>query len=199
MKPARTATVERRTRETQITCTVNIDGTGTADVRCEIGFFAHMLEAFARHAHVDLTISIAGDLHVDQHHTVEDTGIVLGQCLRDALGDRSGIWRTGHCRFPMDETLAVASVDISGRPYLEFDALFTKPQVGDLHTDLVIEFFRAISQSLAANVHIELPRGANDHHKIEAIFKAFARSFEIAAARHPRATAVPSTKGALDG
>ncbi len=198
-RAGRTAAVARETRETQIRVAVDLDGQGTADVRCEIGFFAHMLEAFARHAHVDLEIAIAGDLHIDQHHTVEDTGIVLGQALREALGDRRGIWRAASCRFPMDEALAVVSVDIGGRPYLHFDARFSREQVGDFETDLVVEFFRAVSQSLAANIHVELARGDNDHHCIEAIFKAFARAFELAAARHPRATGVPSTKGSLDG
>ncbi len=196
----RRATVHRDTRETQIRCEVNIDGVGDSDVRCEIGFFAHMLEAFARHAHIDLRLHIVGDLHIDQHHTVEDTGLVLGKALRDALGDRKGIWRTGHCRFPMDEALAVVTVDIAGRPYLDFHAAFHREKVGDFHTDLVIEFFRALAQSLGANVHLELPRGDNDHHSIEALFKAFARALEFGMARHPRAVAaVPSTKGALDG
>ena len=194
----RQATTERNTKETQISATIDLDGVGAADVACEIGFFAHMLDAFARHGHFDLTMRIAGDLHIDQHHTVEDTGIVLGKAIRDALGDRKGIWRTGHCRFPMDEAIALVSVDIGGRPYLHFDAAFNKELVGDFHTDLVIEFFRAVSQALGANVHVELPYGENAHHCIEAIFKAFGRAVEIAVARHPRATGVPSTKGSLD-
>lgn len=195
----RSATVSRHTRETQIDAQFCIDGTGSADIACEIGFFAHMLDTFARHGHFDLQLKIVGDLHIDQHHTVEDTGMVLGKAIRDALGDRKGIWRTGHCRFPMDEALAVVSVDIGGRPYLHFDATFAKEKVGDFSTDMVIEFFRAIAGAMGANVHVELPRGDNAHHCIEAIFKAFARACELAMSRHPRAEAVPSTKGSLDG
>ena len=196
---ARAAVVQRDTRETQIRAELRLDGTGKADIRCAIGFFAHMLEAFARHGHFDLTMRIEGDLHIDQHHTVEDAGLVLGQAIREALADRKGIWRTGHCRFPMDEALAIATVDLSGRPYLRFDADFSKELVGDFHTDLVIEFFRAVSQSMGANVHLELPYGDNAHHCIEAMFKAFARAVELAAALHPRDRSVPSTKGSLDG
>lgn len=195
----RVAQVQRHTRETQIDCTVDLDGVGRTEVNCKIGFLAHMLEAFARHAHVDLNMTIAGDLHVDQHHTVEDSGLVLGAALRQALGDRRGIWRTGGCRFPMDEALAEAAVDLAGRPYLVFKARFAKTTAGDLQTDLVIEFFQAVATALAANIHLELIRGDNTHHCVEALFKAFGRSFELAAARHPRALAeVPSTKGSLD-
>lgn len=198
-QPLRRSSVQRHTRETQIQAELNLDGVGEASIRCEIGFFSHMLEAFAKHGHFDLTLEIRGDLHIDQHHTVEDTGLVLGRAIRDALGERRGIWRTAHCRFPMDEALAVVSVDIGGRPYLHFDASFQKEQIGDFHTDLVIEFFRAVSQSMAANVHIQLVQGENAHHCVEAIFKAFGRAVELAVQRHPRATSVPSTKGALDG
>jgi imidazoleglycerol-phosphate dehydratase len=196
----RTAEVVRNTRETQISARVDLDGTGETDIECPIGFLAHMLDAFGRHAHVDLTMRIAGDLHIDQHHTVEDAGIVLGQALREALGDRRGIWRTGHCRFPMDETLAEAAVDLSGRPFCVFLVPFERAFIGELQSDLVVEFFRAFAGGLAANLHVELVRGENDHHRCEATFKAVARAFELAAARHPRASdALPSTKGHLDG
>ncbi len=196
---ARKAHIERKTRETQIDCALNVDGVGRASVQCEIGFLAHMLEAFARHAHVDLQMSIAGDLHVDQHHTVEDSGLVLGGALRQALGERRGLWRTGWCRFPMDEALAEAAVDLSGRPHLVFEASFARPTAGDLQTDLVIEFFAAVTNALGANLHLTLIRGENTHHCIEALFKAFGRAFEGAAASHPRAVdEVPSTKGSLD-
>ena len=194
----RAAFVERLTRETQIRCEVDLDGVGRSSVHTPLGFLTHMLEAFARHAHVDLSIHVVGDLEVDQHHTVEDTGLVLGEALRSALGDRRGIWRTANVEFPMDETRAACAVDLSGRPYLVFNAEFTRDHVGALATDLVIEFFQALTTSLAANVHLRLCCGHNDHHRVEALFKAFARAFELAAAVHPRAAAeIPSTKGAL--
>ncbi len=196
----RHAEVDRVTRETQISAKINLDGVGHGDVQCEIGFFAHMLDAFARHAHVDLQLRIRGDLHIDQHHTVEDTGLVLGSALKLALRERRGIWRSGHFRFAMDETLAECAIDLSGRPHLVFKAAFTRDKVGDFSTDLVVEFFAALTNALGCNLHLELIRGDNDHHKIEALFKAFARAFELAAALHPRAFAeVPSTKGSLDG
>ncbi|MBI5607902.1 MAG: imidazoleglycerol-phosphate dehydratase, partial [Deltaproteobacteria bacterium] len=139
------------------------------------------------------------DLHVDQHHTVEDTGLVLGQALRQALGDRRGIWRCGDARFPMDEALAECAIDIAGRPYLCFDATFSRPFLGELQSDLLHEFFAAVAMGLGANVHLRLLSGENDHHKSEALFKAFARALERAVARHPRAVGeVPSTKGAMD-
>lgn len=196
----RTAQVQRHTRETTIDCELNLDGRGQAEIACPIGFLAHMLEALTRHAHLDLKMRIAGDLHVDQHHTVEDAGLVLGKALRDALGDRRGIWRTGSCRFPMDEALAEAAIDIAGRPYLHFEADFARESVGDLQTDLIREFFAAVAGSLGANLHLALIRGENTHHCVEALFKAFGRALELAVAQHPRATdEVPSTKGSLDG
>lgn len=195
----RSARVERRTRETQIVCHVDLDGVGRAHIDTPIGFLSHMLEALARHAHLDLAVTTRGDLHVDQHHTVEDTGLVVGEALRRALGERRGIWRTGSCLFPMDETRAEAAVDLSGRPFLVFEAHFERPFIGELASDLIVEFFQALTTSLAANVHLRLCCGHNDHHRAEALFKAFARSFEIAAAVHPRAAQeIPSTKGALD-
>ncbi|MCB9738195.1 MAG: imidazoleglycerol-phosphate dehydratase HisB [Deltaproteobacteria bacterium] len=195
----RSAFVERMTRETQIRCEVDLDGVGRSAVSTPIGFLTHMLEAFARHAHVDLAIAVQGDLEVDQHHTVEDTGLVLGEALRRALGDRRGIWRTASLEFPMDETRAACAIDLSGRPFLIFDAHFTRDHIGTLASDLLVEFFAALTNSLAANLHLRLCCGENDHHKAEALFKAFARAFELAAAIHPRAAAeIPSTKGALD-
>jgi imidazoleglycerol-phosphate dehydratase len=197
---ARSARLERHTKETQIVCSVELDGVGRTHVDCPIGFFGHMLEALGRHAHLDLELSIRGDLHVDQHHTVEDTGLVLGQAIRQALGDRAGFWRTGHCRFPMDETLAEAAIDIAGRPHLVFNAEFSRTHVGELQTDLVHEFFAALTLGLGCNLHVELVRGGNDHHRVEALFKAAARALELAVALHPRAIGeVPSTKGKLDG
>lgn len=196
----RTAEVERHTRETQIRCRVDLDGVGTTRVDCPIGFLGHMLEALGRHAHLDLEVSIRGDLHVDQHHTVEDTALVIGQALRQALGDRRGIWRTGWCRFPMDETLAECAIDIAGRPHLEWQVRFERSHLGELQSDLVHEFFQAMAIALGANLHLEVVRGGNDHHRCEALFKAFARALELAIAIHPRAAAeVPSTKGSLDG
>ncbi len=195
----RAARVVRQTRETQIVCHLDLDGVGRAYVDTPIGFFSHMLEAFARHAHLDLHLVARGDLHIDQHHTVEDTGLVLGEALRQALGDRRGIWRTGSCLFPMDETRAECVLDLSGRPFLRFEAAFTRDHIGALASDLVVEFFQAVTNSLAANVHLRICVGDNDHHKAEALFKAFARAFETAATLHPRARdEVPSTKGALD-
>ena len=195
----RRGVVERTTQETQIRCEVDLDGVGKSEIACPIGFLGHMLEALARHAHLDLVLTIAGDLYVDQHHTVEDTGLVLGQALRQALGDRRGIWRCGDARFPMDEALAECAIDIAGRTYLSFDVTFSRPFLGELQSDLVHEFFAAVAMGLGANVHLRLLSGDNDHHKCEAVFKAFARSLELAVARHPRAVSeVPSTKGALD-
>lgn len=196
----RLAQVERLSRETQVACSLNLDGVGQTSVQCPIGFLGHMLEAFGRHGHIDLAMTVHGDLHVDQHHTVEDAGMVLGQAVRTALGDRRGIWRTGWCRFPMDETLAECAIDIAGRPHLVFSAEFAADRVGDLQTDLVHEFFQAFAIALGANIHLSLVCGRNDHHKIEALFKAFARALELAVAMHPRAGhELPSTKGMLDG
>ncbi|MCO4764138.1 MAG: imidazoleglycerol-phosphate dehydratase HisB [Myxococcales bacterium] len=195
----RSARVVRETRETQIVCHLDLDGVGRAHVDTPIGFFSHMLEAFARHAHIDLHLVARGDLHIDQHHTVEDTGLVLGNALRQALGDRKGIWRTGSTLFPMDETRAECALDLSGRPFLLFDGSFSRPFIGALASDLIVEFFQAVTNALPANVHLRICCGDNDHHKAEALFKSFARAMEIAAAIHPRAFAeVPSTKGALD-
>ncbi|MBI2571315.1 MAG: imidazoleglycerol-phosphate dehydratase HisB [Candidatus Schekmanbacteria bacterium] len=195
----RTAIVCRQTRETQISIEVNLDGSGQADVQTPIGFLTHMLEALSRHSLIDLTVRASGDLHVDQHHTVEDLGFVLGSALSKALAERRGISRAGWCRYPMDEALAEAAIDLSGRPFLVFDAVFGATHAGTLQIDLLTDFFDAFARSLGANLHLGAIRGRSDHHKIEAMFKAVARALRMAVALEPRAEGeVPSTKGALD-
>jgi imidazoleglycerol-phosphate dehydratase len=195
----RKATVERKTRETEIRVSVDLDGSGEASVETPIGFLTHMIETLGRHSLVDLDVKVAGDLHVDQHHTVEDTGMVLGAALAKALGDRRGISRAGWARHPMDEALADASVDLSGRPHLTLEARFDEKRVGELRLSLLYDFFEALARALGANVHLDLVRGRNDHHRVEAIFKAFARALRMALAREPRlGEKVLSAKGALD-
>ena len=193
----RIASVTRNTKETQITVTINLDGTGTSDISTGIGFFDHMLEGFAKHGLFDLTVKVTGDLNVDGHHTVEDTGIVLGQAILQAVGDKKGIKRYGSMILPMDETLVMCAIDLCGRPYFVMDADFTAPMVGDFDTQLVKEFFYAVSYSAAMNLHIKVLNGSNDHHKIEAIFKAFAKALDEASMIDPRIEGVLSTKGAL--
>ncbi len=193
----RIASVIRKTKETDISVKLNIDGTGKADIETGIGFFDHMLEAFAKHGLFDLEVKVKGDLNVDGHHTVEDTGIVLGQALLQALGDKKGIRRYGSEILPMDESLVLAAVDLCGRPYFVMDAAFTSPMVGDFDTQLVNEFFYAVSYSAMMNIHLRVLTGCNDHHKIEAMFKAFAKAVDTATMVDPRITDVLSTKGAL--
>lgn len=193
----RIASVIRKTKETDISIKLNIDGTGKADIETGIGFFDHMLEAFAKHGLFDLEVKVKGDLNVDGHHTVEDTGIVLGQALLQALGDKKGIRRYGNEILPMDESLVLAAVDLCGRPYFVMDAEFTAPMVGDFDTQLVNEFFYAVSYSAMMNIHLRVLTGSNDHHKIEAMFKAFAKAVDTATTVDPRITDVLSTKGAL--
>lgn len=193
----RIASVIRKTKETDISIKLNIDGTGKADIETGIGFFDHMLEAFAKHGLFDLEVKVKGDLNVDGHHTVEDTGIVLGQALLQALGDKKGIRRYGNEILPMDESLVLAAVDLCGRPYFVMDAEFTAPMVGDFDTQLVNEFFYAVSYSAMMNIHLRVLTGSNDHHKIEAMFKAFAKAVDTATMVDPRITDVLSTKGAL--
>ncbi len=193
----RIASVIRKTKETDISVKLNIDGTGKADIETGIGFFDHMLEAFAKHGLFDLEVKVKGDLNVDGHHTVEDTGIVLGQALLQAIGDKKGIRRYGSEILPMDESLVLAAVDLCGRPYFVMDAAFTSPMVGDFDTQLVNEFFYAVSYSAMMNIHLRVLTGSNDHHKIEAMFKAFAKAVDIATMVDPRITDVLSTKGAL--
>lgn len=193
----RIASVIRKTKETDISVKLNIDGTGKADIDTGIGFFDHMLEAFAKHGLFDLEVKVKGDLNVDGHHTVEDTGIVLGQALLQAIGDKKGIRRYGSEILPMDESLVLAAVDLGGRPYFVMDAAFTSPMVGDFDTQLVNEFFYAVSYSAMMNIHLRVLTGSNDHHKIEAMFKAFAKAVDTATMVDPRITDVLSTKGAL--
>lgn len=193
----RIASVIRKTKETDISVKLNIDGTGKADIETGIGFFDHMLEAFAKHGLFDLEVKVKGDLNVDGHHTVEDTGIVLGQALLQAIGDKKGIKRYGSEILPMDESLVLAAVDLCGRPYFVMDAAFTSPMVGDFDTQLVNEFFYAVSYSAMMNIHLRVLTGSNDHHKIEAMFKAFAKAVDTATMVDPRITDVLSTKGAL--
>jgi imidazoleglycerol-phosphate dehydratase len=195
---SRRAEVTRRTKETDIRVLVDLDGTGTGRIKTGIGFFDHMLEALARHALLDLEIETRGDLHIDGHHTVEDTGIVLGQALAQALGDRSGIRRYGHALVPLDEALVRAAVDVSGRPFLYYQIDIPRWQMlGEYDVFLTPEFFRALIQHAGLTVHLDLIRGENPHHIVEAAFKALARALGDAVARDPRVQGVPSTKGSL--
>ncbi|MBA2628110.1 MAG: imidazoleglycerol-phosphate dehydratase HisB [Gemmatimonadales bacterium] len=190
--------VERTTSETRIRVRVALDGSGIAQVATGIGFFDHMLDAMARHALLDLTVAAAGDLHVDGHHTVEDTGIALGQAIAQALGDRAGIRRYGHAYVPLDDAMVRAVVDVSGRPFLSYHIDIPKWQMlGDYDVFLTPEFFRAIAVHAGLTVHLDLVRGDNPHHIVEAAFKAFARALDAATMLDPRVTGVPSTKGAL--
>lgn len=193
----RSAKVERNTKETQIVCELNLDGTGTAKVDTGIGFLDHMLNSFARHGFFNLNLSVKGDLYVDCHHTIEDTGIVLGQAIREALGEKEGIARYGSSLLPMDETLVLCAVDLSGRPYLNFDITFTSDRVGYYDTEMVREFFYAISYTAGMNLHLKQMAGTNNHHLIEAAYKAFARALDAATAAEPRLTGTLSTKGTL--
>lgn len=194
----RTATITRTTRETDIALQLNLDGSGKTSLNTGVGFFDHMLDALSRFALLDLTLTCRGDIQVDAHHTVEDVGICLGRAIREALGDRAGIRRVGSAYLPMDEALAFAAIDISGRPYLTFDAEFTAPMVGAFDTQLAEEFFRAVAVNAGLTVHVKVLAGRNDHHKLEALFKAFGLALRDAAAVDPRVTGVLSTKGALD-
>ena len=194
---ARQATVTRETRETRITVTINLDGTGKADLSTGIGFFDHMLDGFARHGLFDLTVRCEGDLQVDCHHTIEDTGITLGTSIARALGDKAGILRYGSCLLPMDETLALCAVDLGGRPYFVYDAAFAAPACGGMDTQMAREFFYAVSYSAAMNLHLKVLYGENDHHKLEALFKAFAKALSAAVRQDPRIEGVLSTKGSL--
>lgn len=194
---ARTAAIERKTKETEIAVTLNLDGSGASDISTGIGFFDHMLEGFSRHGFFDLRCHVKGDLHVDGHHTVEDTGIVLGQAIAKAVGDKKGIRRYGFFVLPMDDALALCAVDLCGRPYLNFDCQFPVEQIGGLDTQLIREFFYAVSYSAGMNLHIKLLDGSNGHHIAEAMFKAFAKSLDQAVGAEPRTSDVLSTKGML--
>ncbi|MCI9141501.1 MAG: imidazoleglycerol-phosphate dehydratase HisB [Lachnospiraceae bacterium] len=193
----RTATVDRTTKETDISVTLNLDGTGVSEISTGIGFFDHMLEGFSRHGFFDLKCQVKGDLHVDGHHTVEDTGIVLGQALAKALGDKKGIRRYGYFILPMDDALALCAIDLSGRPFLQFDCDFPAERVGEMDTELVREFFYAVSYSAGMNLHIRMLSGYNAHHMTEAIFKAFAKALDQAVETDSRIGGVLSTKGML--
>ena len=193
----RRAHIERITKETKIVMDLNLDGSGQADIHTGIGFFDHMLINFARHGLFDLTLSVKGDLQVDTHHTIEDTGIVLGQAIAEAAGDKKGIRRYGNFLLPMDETLVLSAVDLSGRPYLVCDLPFTVEKVGGFDTEMVREFFYAVSYSAAMNLHLKLMHGVNNHHIMEAAFKAFAKALDEAVSYDSRITDVLSTKGSL--
>jgi len=196
-KKARRAEIERKTAETQISIKLNLDGEGTCDIATGIGFPDHMLTLLAKHSFMDLTVKAKGDLEVDSHHTVEDIGIVLGEALREALGDKAGIHRYGNCFIPMDETLAQVCLDFSGRPFLVFGAEIPKIQLGNYDTEMTEEFFRAVAMHCGLTLHIRVLYGSNVHHIIEAIFKAFARAVAEAAAVDPRVKGVMSSKGVL--
>lgn len=193
----RTSSISRKTKETDINVSLNIDGTGKVVANTGIGFFNHMLEGFAKHGFFDLDINCEGDLAVDCHHTIEDCGIVLGNAIKQAIGDKKGIKRFGQCLLPMDETLVMLALDLSGRPYFVFDAEFTTDRVGYMDTEMVKEFFYAVSYSAGMNLHIKLEHGSNNHHIIEAMFKAFAKALDEATTIDPRITEVLSTKGSL--
>ena len=195
----RIAKISRKTKETEIKVMINIDGKGKYKIKTPIEFFTHMLESFAKHGLFDIQLNVKGDLQVDQHHTIEDTGIVLGQAFSKALGDRKGINRAGYFIFPMDEALAIAAVDISGRPYLKFKGKMQRRFCGGFDTDLLEDFFYGFSAGLQANLAVKTEYGRSDHHKIEALFKAFAKAMKMACSKDKRALKeMPSTKGLIE-
>lgn len=189
--------VTRKTKETDIAMKLNLDGSGIASTDTGIGFFDHMLEGFAKHGFFDLDLNVKGDLKVDCHHTIEDVGIVLGQAIKQALGEKNGVKRFGSCMLPMDETLVLCAIDLSGRPYLVFDGEFTTDRVGEMDTEMVKEFFYAVSYSAEMTLHIKVLSSGNNHHMIEAMFKAFARALDEAVQIDERISGVLSTKGRL--
>ena len=194
----RSHTITRKTAETDISVTINLDGSGTYDNQTGVGFFDHMLDQLARHALIDMTIRATGDLHVDDHHTVEDTGIALGQALATALGDKRGIVRYGSCLLPMDDALVRAALDLSGRPFLVWNVDLPSAKIGTFDTELVREFFQALSTHGGVTLHVDMLHGVNSHHITEAAFKSVARALRQAIETDPRkADAIPSTKGAL--
>jgi imidazoleglycerol-phosphate dehydratase len=194
---SRTAHIHRVTGETDISLSLGLDGSGAGERRTGVGFFDHLLDAIARHGGLDLDVQAQGDLETGPHHTVEDTGIALGQALDEALGDRSGIARFGHAVVPMDEARASCALDISGRPYLAFEGAFPAERIGGFDTDLAEEFFRAVANAAKLTLHVTVEAGANAHHMVEVSFKAFARALRQAVAEDPRVQGVPSTKGLL--
>lgn len=193
----RIAVCSRTTKETDIKLTLNLDGTGKTNIHTGVGFFDHMLDGFARHGLFDLELDVKGDLEVDCHHTIEDTGIVLGQAIAEALGDKKGIKRYGSFLLPMDETLAMCAIDLSGRPYLNFQAEFTVEKIEELDTEMFREFFYAVSYSAAMNLHLKILDAGNNHHMAEALFKAFGKALDMATMEEPRMKDVWSTKGSL--
>ena len=196
----RTGRIERKTAETKILVEVNLDGTGAYDISTGIGFLDHMVEQFSKHSLVDVTMKVDGDLHVDQHHTTEDSALALGQALVEALGDKGGIARYGSAYSPMDETLARVALDISGRPYLVWKAAFSQEKLGEWDTELIEHWFHSVAQTCGLTLHIELLYGQNNHHICEAIYKGFARAMRAAMEVDPRkGGAIPSTKGQLGG
>ena len=195
--PERIAQIQRKTKETDIQVKLNLDGSGNSVINTGIGFFNHMLEGFSKHGFFDLNLNCEGDLAVDCHHTIEDCGIVLGNAIREALGEKSGIKRFGSCILPMDESLVLCAIDLSGRPYLVFDGEFTTEKIGYMDTEMVKEFFYAISYSAGMNLHIKVLTPGNNHHMAEAMFKAFARALDEAVSRDPRVQGILSTKGSL--
>ena len=193
----RTASYTRKTKETDISLDFTLDGSGQTEIDTGIPFFDHMLDGFARHGLFDLKLKVSGDLDVDSHHTVEDTGIVLGQAVREALGSKSGIRRYGYFILPMDETLALSAIDLSGRPYLKYNAEFTVPKLGTLDTEMIREFFYAVSYSSGMNLHLKIMEPGNNHHMAEALFKAFGKALDMASSEEPRIRDVWTTKGTL--
>ncbi|MGL4944132.1 MAG: imidazoleglycerol-phosphate dehydratase HisB [Thermoguttaceae bacterium] len=194
---SRLATIERQTRETQVTLTLQLDGSGQSQVNTGLGFLDHMLVLFAGHGLFDLTVAATGDLHIDGHHTVEDIGIVLGLAMRETLGDKAGIFRYGHFTLPMDETLSTVAVDFGGRTHLVWNVAFPSPVIGTFDTELFHEFWQGFAGAAQCNLHCQCHYGSNGHHIAESVFKAAARAMRMAVAHDPRRTGVPSTKGTL--
>ena len=198
MAAARTARIERNTKETQIAVAINLDGGGRAEVATGVPFLDHMLDQLARHGLIDITVAAKGDLHIDAHHTVEDVGIALGQAVKEALGDKTGLTRFGHAYAPLDEALSRVVIDLSGRPGLEFHVSFARARIGEFDVDLTHEFFQGFVNHAQVTLHVDNLRGQNAHHQAETVFKAFARALRMAIAPDPRAAgAIPSTKGTL--
>ena len=193
----REVTLRRPTKETDISLSLKLDGTGKNEIDTGIGFFDHMLDGFARHGLFDLSVTVKGDLLVDCHHTVEDTGIVLGQAILQAVGDKTGIKRYGHFILPMDETLALCAIDLSGRPYLKYDAEFTAERLGTMDTEMLREFFYAVAYGGMMNLHLRIMEGENNHHKAEALFKSFGKALDMATQEEPRIKEAWTTKGTL--
>jgi imidazoleglycerol-phosphate dehydratase len=193
----RIASIHRKTNETEIRLEINLDGTGQSSIKTGVGFLDHMLDLFTRHGVFDLTVQAKGDLHVDQHHTVEDTGICLGQAIKQALGDKAGIRRYGHFTLPMEETLVTTAIDLSGRYFLVFNAPMASAKIGDFDSELVEDFWQAVAANSLCNLHVLLHYGRNSHHVSEAVFKSAARALRMAVELDPRSPGVPSTKGTL--